>query len=1539
MDFKKIIAAATAFGMTASVFSGFSAVYAEPEAALSENSESVYNFSTLTDESYNKSGVDVFGGALHLSANESMKPLSVSEKIATPLGNIEDVTSALISKKIAVQMTLAAGETAVVYYAGSDSTGTSAKALEMVVKDGSGAVVATENNDENKGGVKPYTISYKSEAGGSYTIVDQATTTNRTIVYAAAKTTTDFVETDPDKIPPSDITGLTATPGDNIVYLSWDADEKVDSYSLYVNDELDSTGITGTECIAVGLENGKEYTFKLVAQNAGGTKEATVTCTPAEPTSAPEAFTVSGTARDKGSSIYWSAAKYAKAYDVYRDGAVIASDVATTSYVDTGLENGKEYTYKVTAKNNYGTIDSNEIKVTPEEPPASEIKIEKSNGWLESAYIEWSNPAPADKYEVYVKPVGGEYTKLDDELVRYYGSYYRADAVGLKAGQYQMKIQSGDASVESDILDVKAYKREGFAFDPKSSHYNSDGLGAYKTDGTLKDGAQVLYISDENKDNVKFNVVTDTGKGTVTECTGLVEVLAAREKNNAETTPLAIRMIGQVESPAGKNSAGYVQLKACENITFEGIGDDATTYHWSFLMREAVSTEIRNLAVMEFYDDGISLDTKNYNCWVHNCDIFYGQDRGGDQKKGDGSLDVKSGSDWCTFSYNHFWDSGKCSLCGMKADNNQGYHMTYYGNWFDHSDSRMPRVRGDQVHVFNNYFDGNSKYGVGACTGSSVFVEKNVFRNVKYPMMISQQGSDIATDSKGTFSGEDGGIIKEFDNKYISGSQSHDIVAYNAVEAPVEFDAYVVKDASETVPSTVTAKKGGTSYSNFDTAADMYTYSALSVDQVVNDVQTYAGRIENGDFVHEFNDETDDPNYDRDTVLGGALQNYKSSIKSTYTSPKSYPATNGAMPSARPTQAPIPTTDPNATPSPTPEPPAQAAPTTWDFGNAPFTVTEGEAIHPDTQYFPLSSTADRYNINNTSITPDNFGGLTFKGVSEAGYQKSGKTFDDGFKGTWQLKTGSAGSANDKVFSFYPAADGSVKVYARSGSSSKSANLSIIQGTEKQTMELVATANETSLPVLAMNVTAGEQVKIYSDGNTGYYGIVYSSESYVEPTTDPNAPTNPPSEPTAPPTDPTNPPAVPTAKPGECVKITATYDNGRLVSVTTEKAVTADAVSSETGNTKVMYWDTLDSMKPVTVSSIDTPTNPPIVPGDEEPTVTIGTGYNWNANNMTAGTYTEAFTVDGLTIGAGAGTDETGKATEQVVIDTSNATIDGIKYTQRIKTGGKGNIENGIRVLSFVPDVNCTITLDATTSSSGTIRTVEVRQGEAVQTLSVSDKSSYAVGNIAAGKKVQIYSTEGGLNIYGIRLAPGSTVEPIETVPPSDPTTPPQMEAIVPQTASKTWTFTIDAYRPYGTIVPDSKGNDTVSITGVVDYDNLEVIATDTKAIVIDANNKTFGDSKYTERLKLGGTGKTTERAIKFIPGADGTVEIDALHSSSTGDARNLMVVQGTNEVPVSLTAGGDPVRSAAINVTANEPVYIYSGSSGINIYAVIYTAK
>ncbi len=69
-------------------------------------------------------------------------------------------------------------------------------------------------------------------------------------------------------------------------------------------------------------------------------------------------------------------------------------------------------------------------------------------------------------------------------------------------------------------------------------------------------------------------------------------------------------------------------------LTIEGVGSDACIKDFGILVRNAANVEIRNLSVLNFMDDGISIDTSNCNIWVHNLDIYYGQaGSDSDQKK------------------------------------------------------------------------------------------------------------------------------------------------------------------------------------------------------------------------------------------------------------------------------------------------------------------------------------------------------------------------------------------------------------------------------------------------------------------------------------------------------------------------------------------------------------------------------------------------------------------------------------------------------------------------------------------------------------------------------------------------------------------------------------------------------------------------------------------------------------------------------------------------------------------------------------------
>jgi pectate lyase len=178
------------------------------------------------------------------------------------------------------------------------------------------------------------------------------------------------------------------------------------------------------------------------------------------------------------------------------------------------------------------------------------------------------------------------------------------------------------------------------------------------------------------------------------------------------------------------------------------------------------------------------------------------------------------------------------------------------------------------VHVYNNYYDGNSKYGVGAAYKSNAFVENNYFRGNKCPMLISQQGSDISSDPDGTFSGEDGGMIKSFGNVMVENTKYFKYVTYQ--QNNTQFDAYEASSRDEKVPANVVALKGGRGYDNFDTDASiMYEYDVDDANAVPDIVTGWlgAGRMNHGDFKWTIFKSLD-TDYKVDNALKSALVSY-----------------------------------------------------------------------------------------------------------------------------------------------------------------------------------------------------------------------------------------------------------------------------------------------------------------------------------------------------------------------------------------------------------------------------------------------------------------------------------------------------------------------------------------------------------------------------------------------------------------------------------------------------------------------------------------
>lgn len=119
-------------------------------------------------------------------------------------------------------------------------------------------------------------------------------------------------------------------------------------------------------------------------------------------------------------------------------------------------------------------------------------------------------------------------------------------------------------------------------------------------------------------------------------------------------------------------------------------------------------------------------------------------------------------------------------------------------------------------------------------------------------------------------------------------------------------------------------------------------------------------------------------------------------------------------------------------------------------------------------------------------------------------------------------------------------------------------------------------------------------------------------------------------------------------------------------------------------------------------------------------------------------------------------------------------------------------------------------------------------------------------------------------------------------------------------------------------------------------------------VIIDANNKTWNDITYSQRLKLGGTGSFDEtgtpcsRILAFDVNGDCKIEV-LLTTSNKTDDRVLIV---------DMNANGTKTEVTKVPCTANEvdcktieykgeagTIYLYSESGGINIYDIKYTPE
>lgn len=463
----------------------------------------------------------------------------------------------------------------------------------------------------------------------------------------------------------------------------------------------------------------------------------------------------------------------------------------------------------------------------------------KVGGWNESLYAQWTDSQPANALVEYKLSNEAVYTPLEGNekqfLQRSVNGTARVDIPGIKAGTYDLRVTASDGAVyEQNGIDVKEYDRSGYA------HFKaSEGVGAYNNDGTLKDNAIVLYVTDENKETV---TVTSKDGTTVSGIGNILNTAGATQKEPGaltntnsgiigkladDNTPLVIRIVGSVTAPSGltafdsvdyggtKGDNGFMaRMRSGYNITVEGVGSDAVIDGWGIHFIRSTSDmgsgkgtnfEARNITFKNVPEDALGMEGQQSGstliapverCWIHNCTFIaptISNPAESDKDGGDGACDFKRGQ-YYTMSYCYYDGYHKTNLIGS-SDSSLQYNISFHHNYWNNCDSRGPLLRQANIHIYNNYYYGNASKTIDGRANSYAFVENNFFENCKNPVTAKS-----------------GSVVKAYKNVFYN---------YSGTNA-----ATVVSNRDTAVSSS--CAYNGTAYSGFETNPDLFYYNPLT---------------------------------------------------------------------------------------------------------------------------------------------------------------------------------------------------------------------------------------------------------------------------------------------------------------------------------------------------------------------------------------------------------------------------------------------------------------------------------------------------------------------------------------------------------------------------------------------------------------------------------------------------------------------------------------------------------------------------------------
>jgi hypothetical protein len=194
---------------------------------------------------------------------------------------------------------------------------------------------------------------------------------------------------------PGSPTSVSATGGNGRVTVSWTPPASNGGASITQYMVTSSPGslivtTAGTSATLAGLTNGTQYRFEVTATNFAGTGSASSPSNAITPATVPGGpIAVSAAGGDAHATVLWTApisngGATITQYTVTSSPSSVTATTTGTSVTVTGLTNGANYTFTVTATNSAGTGSSSVASGTTNVPPPLGFSVETSSASVAS---------------------------------------------------------------------------------------------------------------------------------------------------------------------------------------------------------------------------------------------------------------------------------------------------------------------------------------------------------------------------------------------------------------------------------------------------------------------------------------------------------------------------------------------------------------------------------------------------------------------------------------------------------------------------------------------------------------------------------------------------------------------------------------------------------------------------------------------------------------------------------------------------------------------------------------------------------------------------------------------------------------------------------------------------------------------------------------------------------------------------------------------------------------------------------------------------